>query len=202
MKYICHTTETHSSIFNNIMCDSTSHCLRTVTRMLTTTNNLSSQAHFHYTVSASSQVSVKHILFDSFIQLQHVLPLSSTSKSLTLYCSLTPKIQCTAGMPSPSAHSWALCKNETRKCRSENVIHLVSVIMLHFQCKVNSVDDTDYSQYSVFVTKYWSTVDNLFWIQLKGGWQNWICKLGYNFKFHNVKVCVHCVQIAHLIHIT
>jgi len=145
MNFVCHTTETHSSIFKNIMCDSTSQCLPTVTRMLTTTNNLSSQAHSHYTVSTSIQVSVQHILFVSFIQLQYVLPLSSISKSLTIYCNLTNKIQCTASMLSPSAHILALCKNETRKWRSENVIHLVSVIMLHFQCKVNSVNDTDYS---------------------------------------------------------
>ena len=138
--------------------------LPTVTRMLTTTNNLSSQAHFHCTVSTSIQVSVhhivQHILFVNFIQLQYVRPLSSTSKLLALYCNLTPKIQCTAGMPIPSAHSGALRKIETKNCRIENVIHVFSVLMFHFQSKVISIDDTSYSQYSVFVKLYWSTVDN------------------------------------------
>lgn len=108
-------------------------CLPTATRTLTATNNLSSEAHFHYTVSVSIQVSVHRIM--QHILFQYILPLSSTSKSLALYCNLTPKIHCTAGMPSPSAHSWALHKNGTRKCRSENVIHLLVSLCYIFKAK-------------------------------------------------------------------
>jgi hypothetical protein len=78
--------------------------LPTMTRILITTHNLRGEAHFHHTLSTMFQVSVhhiwkqmiKHILFANFIQLQYVLPLSSTSKSLPAYCNPTPKIQCTA----------------------------------------------------------------------------------------------------------
>jgi hypothetical protein len=86
-------------------------------------------------------------------------------------------------MNSPSAHSRALHKNESRKCRSENVFHVFSVPMLHFQSKVNSIDDTSYSQYSVF---FYNVLVNCWYFILnskKEGWQNWICKLGHNFKF-------------------
>jgi hypothetical protein len=80
LSVILHVSELHSAVTR-------------VTRMLTNTNNLSSQAHINYTVLTTIQASVhhivqqviQHILFVSFIQLQYVLPLSSTNKLPALY---------------------------------------------------------------------------------------------------------------------
>jgi hypothetical protein len=79
--------------------------------MLITAHNSRSQTQAHHTLSTTIQVSVhhtgqqviKHILFVSFIEMQYVIPFSST-KSLTVYCNPTHKIQCTAVMSSLSAH--------------------------------------------------------------------------------------------------
>jgi hypothetical protein len=111
--------------------------------MLITTHNLHSEAHFHRTLSIRVQVSVHHtgqqvithILFVNFIQLQYVIPFSRTSKSLAVYCNPTSKIQCTERMTSPSAHSWALCKNKTRKYRNKTVIHMVNVLHYIFNAR-------------------------------------------------------------------
>jgi len=39
------------------------------------------------------------------------------------------------GMPSPSTHSWAMCKNGTRKYKNENVIHMIRVLCLIFTAR-------------------------------------------------------------------
>jgi len=97
----------------NIMCDWTSehNFPYSVTRMLITTPNLLSQAHFHHILSTRFQKNVHHIrqwvirhsLFFSFIQFQYVLPLRSTNKLLAVCCNQTTKIQCTA------KRAWSLC---------------------------------------------------------------------------------------------
>jgi hypothetical protein len=106
-----------------------------VIRMLITTHNTCSQAHFHYTLWTRVQVSVhhigqhmiKHILFLSFIQLQYVLPLNCTSKSLAVQWShIHDLVHCMpCPVPLPTAESRV--KNQTRKYRNQTVIHVVTV---------------------------------------------------------------------------
>ena len=55
---------------------------------------------------------------------------------LQTYC-LDSFLACCAlqGMPSLSAHSWALCKNGTRKYTNETVIPMMSVLYSIFTCR-------------------------------------------------------------------
>ena len=106
--------------------------LPTVNRVLTAVHKLCSQAHFYYTLHQGSvSVTLGSRWYSTFcwqfILLQYVLPLGSTSTSLAIYSNPTPNIQCIAGH-AQSAHSWALCRNETRKHRSESVIQMVNVL--------------------------------------------------------------------------
>jgi hypothetical protein len=143
--------------------------LPAVTRMLTITHNLRSQAHFRHTLSTRVQVSVhhigqqviKHILFVNFIQFQYILSLSSTIKLLAIYSNPTPKIRCIAGMPSPSVHSWDQCKHETRKLRKETFIWLMSLCYIFMQSELHW---WQIFHNVVLVRIYWSTADNFFWL--------------------------------------
>jgi hypothetical protein len=73
------------------------------------THNLHSEAHFHHSLSTRVQVSVHHIVrqvikyavFTNFMQLQYILPLISTNKSLAVYWKPTLNIQHTAACPFP-----------------------------------------------------------------------------------------------------
>jgi hypothetical protein len=55
---------------------------------------------------------------------------------LQTYC-LDSFLACSAlqGMPSLSAHSWALCKNGNRKITHETVIPMISVLSYIFNCR-------------------------------------------------------------------
>lgn len=136
------TTEIHDTIY-----DSTSehNFPYPVIRTLVTTPNLLSQAHFHHilstrfhkTVHHIGQQVIKHTMFFSFIQLQYVLPLKSTSRLLAVCCNRTPKIQCTARL------AWSLCSQLSLVYKWNQKIHKWNCFscgecpMLHFLCNMN-----------------------------------------------------------------
>jgi hypothetical protein len=66
------------------------------------------------------------------------------------------------GMPSLSTHSWALCKNGTRKYINETLIPMISVLC--YILTARWICHTNYSMYAVFVTKHCSNTD-VFWFK-------------------------------------
>jgi hypothetical protein len=71
------------------------------------------------------------------MQLQYILSFISTNKSFAVYSNPTPKFQCTAGMPSPSAHNWALCNIVVRKYKIKlSFIGLVSYVTFSMQGEI------------------------------------------------------------------
>jgi hypothetical protein len=106
--------------------------------------------YFHHTLSTRVQVSVhhigqqviKHILFVNFIQIQYIIPFSSTSKSVPVRFSACP-------VPLPKAETCAKMKPENKETKLS-----LRWLLLHIECKVNSTGDTNYSQCSVFNVVY------------------------------------------------
>jgi hypothetical protein len=100
------------------------------------------------------------------------LLLSPTVKSLSEKCRLHTwclnrllVVSASQGIPTPSAHSWALCKNGTRKSKHEIVICDCDLcFMPHFKWQWKSSCHTNYWMCAMVVTTYWSNTD-LFLIQ-------------------------------------
>ena len=115
--------------------------------------NLCSQSHFHHSLSARVQVSVHHIgqqvtkstfcLSNSF-RFNMSSHLEVTVSRLLLTIIPHPRFSTLQGI--------------------ETVIYMVNNLMLHVQCKVNSLGDINYSQCIILVITYLSAVYNFFWL--------------------------------------
>ena len=103
---------------------------------------------------------------------------------LQTYC-LDSFLACSAlqGMSSLSPHSWALCKNGTRKYKNKTVITMISVLCYIFTAR-----------WTPFVTQTIHCV--LCWLQHIGQtleMNKFVSKIWHNLKIQNVEITV-CVQ--------
>jgi hypothetical protein len=94
-------------------------------------------------------------------------------RRLQTYC-LDSSLACSAlqGIPSPSAHSWALCKNETIQYTNETVIPMISATFLlagehHLSHKLFKVCCVSYN----IVVIYWFILNLTLDIWSKAGYE-------------------------------
>jgi hypothetical protein len=114
-----------------------------VTWMLITTPNLLSRAHFHHILSTRFQKPVHHngqqVIWHNLFLIPYSLSMSShlavPISRLLFFVISHPRFSVLQGMLGPYTHSWVLCKNENKKCRTETVFHVVNVLCYIFNAR-------------------------------------------------------------------